>query len=365
MTGWKKWLCRLKILLLSQLRSPFFYLTAVLLIALQLYLGSVSLPAASNRVIGLVNGGGRYAEAVTGALLEKESAYTWKLYPSREALEDAVISGSADSGFVLDERLDVAVDRAESADYSAGSGGVQVPDLSGCIDYYVSTSSTKGAAAKESVYACLFDAISPVLVKSAIRAGVLFEDSGDAVWQRALEEMQRVAEEDTLFSVRFEIYGEEEAPADESADAEKSNLAMIAALLLFAASLLFATAKFRESSKALAIWLRKGGWIYRILEIYAPLLLTGLFLAILLFLQGLPLTSGVLLLIPVLLAAALWTSLFARLFRKEGIYLFLSVALILIAGVLTSSAGDLFFLNSVRWLRFLLPSVWIKGCLLL
>ena len=360
----RKWLCRMKVLLLQQFRTPVFYVILVLLSSLQIYLCSISLPAASNRVIGLVNAGGHYAEAVTNALLNEESSYVWKLYPDREALQDAVTSGSADSGFVFDERLDAAAAKAEATDYENATG-IATPDLSGLVDYYVSSSSTKGAAAKESVYACLFSQMAPVVLKCAIRSGALFANPGEEVCQTALEEMQKVIEEDMLLHVRFETRGKEEDSSSSGEENPSASPAMIASILMFAAALLFAAAKFREGSAALYIWLRRGGWIFRALEVFAPLLPVGIALTVLLIVQGLPAKPGLLLIIPVLLLTSVWTSLFARLFRRESVYLFMSVALLLVAGILTSSAGELFFLNSVRWLRVVFPSYWIKECLLL
>ena len=98
MSAVKRWICRFRILLIRQLRSPSFWVVAALMLLLQFYISSVSFPTAMNRAVGLYQGSGVLAGKVVEDLLETKSSYKWTLYDSTEALADAVRTGEVDCG---------------------------------------------------------------------------------------------------------------------------------------------------------------------------------------------------------------------------------------------------------------------------
>ena len=360
MSAVKRWICRFRILLIRQLRSPSFWVVAALMLLLQFYISSVSLPTAMNRAVGLYQGSGVLAGKVVEDLLETKSSYKWTLYDSTEALADAVRTGEVDCGFALDEKLDAAAEKAASS--------LETPDLKGCVDYYYTTSSTKGASAKESVFAGVLGAVSPVILDSAVASGAIFQDAGPDVREQVQKNLETVLSGDALLTVHFEVYGGSE---DENMDRETAaaspamNAGGLAGILLFLSALLFAAARFRSDSARVSAYFRRGRALYRSLEIFAPLLVTGLIIAVLLLAGHKTGIAQVLLLVPVLFLSSVWCAGFVRFFRHEGVYLFFSTGLTVVSAVLCSSAGSLFLLNSVRWLKFLLPAYWIQAVLML
>ena len=94
-------------------------------------------------------------------------------FSNKDELREAVAAEAVDCGFVLDERIDRAVYENEWNQVSDSM--VSVPNLKGCVDYLFATSTTKGEAAKESVFTCLFDHMSEEIMMRAIDSGGIFQ----------------------------------------------------------------------------------------------------------------------------------------------------------------------------------------------
>lgn len=364
MTELKRWIYRLCILMKQQLRMASFWMTAVLLFILLLFLGQMALPTAANRAIGLT-ADGDFASAVAQDLLSSDSAYTWKTFESKSSLTDAVTTGEVDSGFVLDTRLDEALSAAEPQE-----GAITVPDFNDLIGYIRSTTTTKGEAVKEEVYAALLRQASPVILKNAVASGILLTDHDEAAQEAVLKEMEQVIAEDAVFQVRFEVFGGEtetgEAPEETVNAAEEGSrntvVFALTGILLFAAALLFAAVHFRPETQSLTAWFRGRGIVWEIGEVLAPLILVSVMPSVYLLIARLSGPLQILLLFVLLPAVSAWSVLLVRLFRHEAVYLFLAAALIA-AAVLFSFSGDLPFFRTVRWLRLLLPSTWMTALL--
>lgn len=362
-----KWWNRFLVLIRAQLRSRAFYMVTGLMLFVFLFLNSIALPTGRQREIGAAGGGGPISGAVLEALSGDTGSYRWRVYDTRERLKTAVLRGEVDSGFVLEEKLDAAVSALEEEN-PAGSGEIRLPDLEAAVTVYVSPSSTKSAAAKEAVYAHILEAVTPAVLENAVRSGALFADSTEEAQKEIREKLDEVIREGSLLNVRFETRGEDsgkETMEDEAEAKARGASAVTAGTLLFLASLLFACARFREESAALAVYFREWGFLYRVLEILAPLVLAGAGLLIALFAIGRGRPAGALLLLPLLVLTAIWAALFVRLFRRESVFLFLSLALSVAAAILNSPAGALFFLRSVRYVRFVLPASWLTYALML
>ena len=359
----KKWNLRFRILVMRYLRAPSFLITAALMLVLQLFLGTAALPSASSRDIGLVHEG-IAGNAVAEDLLSMNGAYTWTVFDTEEELKDAVATGETDCGFVLASSLDDAVSKRPDPE----TNEFGMPDLSGSIHYIRSTTTTKGEAAKEEVYSALLRYLAPIVVADGVASGQLLEHTDEEARTAVTEEMKRIIEADELFKVRFEVYGDDseagESGTDDvglSTDDGHAAVRQVTCILLFAGLLLFASSWFRKETETILSFMRGRGWIYQVLEIFIPLLLTGVLLSIPLVTQHAVRIPQILLLVVLLIGASIWGSLFVRLFRHEAVYLFLAVVLIAAAVVFGSSAGDVPVLTTVRWIRYLLPATWFRA----
>ena len=356
-----KWWNRFQVLLVMQLRSASFLLSAALMLIVYLFLTSVSLPTASNRDLGIMSSKGPVSDEVVASILADEGTYHWIEYKDSTEMIEAVKTGAVDSAFYLTEKLDAAVEAVE-ADRTTGGGRILMPELKDSVVYYTSPSSTKGAAAKESVYVNILEAVTPSVLRSAVRSGTVFEDTGEEAEARITRELDKVLADDYLLHVNFEVYGGSPLDAVPGEAAERHDTGaspVVASTLLFLSALLFAAVKFRSDSASLAAWFRLEGPVFRTAEVFAPVFLSGAVLLIVMCAKGwISLLAG-LIYFPLLLLASVWSSLFVRLFRREGVYLFLSVTLTAVSALLNSSGGTLFFFKSVRWARYLLPASWL------
>lgn len=402
---------RFRILLKAELRTPgCLALTAAAVILLLVISGTV-VPSASNNRIGLVTDGGTYADLVSGKLLQNEGVFEYEQYADTDDLTEAVRNGRVDCGFILGADLDHAVLEGE---WKAAGSDMSVPSLNECVGYVCTTSTTKGEAAKEEVFSTLFSYLSNSIMDKAVRDGAIFKDTSDAAVKAVLSEMDRIAENNETFTVTFEdvsgntvaaskageaagseaaiqasgeavgddaaIQASGEAVGDDAAiqasgeavgndaaiqasgEAARggSKLLSIAAVLIFAAGLFFAQTKFYPEQAAVTRYLRGSGALYRILAVFAPLLIFTAAIMLAASAADGGFTAFALLLLPLSAACAVWAAVFTGFFRNRTICLFVSAAVILAAAVLNPNLTGVPLLpGAASWLRVLLPGTWI------
>ena len=363
------WLLRIGVLFKRQLRTPAFYAVAVLMLAVQLILGTAALPSADNTAVGIFSDESTTASAIAERLLSESGTYRYQLYNSRDELKEAVAGGRIDCGFVLDERIDAALSSENKI--KASGTDLMIPNLKGTIDYITSTSTTKGEAVKEAVFACLLDVISPQLLSDAVRTGTIFKDADETTVEQVLDEMTLVEASGSTFNVAYarvnhdghittlEV-GENLTAEGETAysDSRNSSVKAVTGILIFAAALLFASSLFHGEERALIRCFRSRALLFQTLGIFVPLLLTGAALSPALLICGTNVLHTAILL-PYIAVCAAWTALFVRLFRHEAVYLFITVLLIIGAILLNPSFSGLSgLISSVSWIRYLLPTTW-------
>lgn len=334
-------LSRFRILFLRTVRQPVFYVITALALLLQVFLTQAVLPSADNMRIGLYRENGILAGAVADDLLSGRSSYEFTEYQSRAELENAVLSGRVDTGFVLDERLDTIAETG---------------DIKGCVDCISSTSSTKTAPAKEEIFASvLYQAGGDILMK-------LIKDKGDAAPegadQEALRRYNELVDSDEVLNIIFldengnpyENAGGQNP--DEAGRSKAGRSVWIASLVTFAAALFFAGERFRSGSRAVTGGLRPGSRFgFHLTRNLPPVLLLGLAQLILLLVK---LKSGgfIVLWILSLLITALWVTVFSLCFRHEPVYIFSILIVVLMCAVLTS---DMLYLPTLKVLARIFP----------
>ncbi len=358
---------RYRLLLVSELRRPSCLALTAAGASLLLILASIPLPSSGTRMIGLAVGDGTFAKEVSAKLLENDGTFEYVLYPDREALEAAVESSRADSGFVLDRRIDTAV--LENDWKAASDSGMSVPDLTGCIDYVYTTSTTKGEAAKEDVFSCLFDTLSVGIMERAVDNGAVFSSPDAEVREAVAAGMREISGSGSTFRILFEyvtadgeiLDGSAGSPAAAGSGNSSAGALPLAGLLIFAAALLFSQARKNPEHESLSAYLRSDGFLFRIVSVLAPLTVftAGVFAAA--AVSGMRVRPSALLLIPFTCVCAVWASLFSRPFRNRELCLFTAVGVIIFAAVLNPKLplGGAMVPAAFRALRVLLPGAWL------
>ena len=344
----QKWFLRFGILVKKQLTMPSFYITAGLFVLIYVLIGGSVFPSVDQNVIGLAGGGGAETARLMAELADADSIYDFRIYDSADALRLAVEGGRADCGFFFKDEVEQILNREE---------GAEVPELQGCVDYYYTTSTTKGEAAKESVYAVMLEASSPKILDRMIASGSLFSDTSSALIDEALAERERILAEERLFEVHFEIVN---AAAAEPVQTKKTtkeseNGKRLFAALIFAAALFFAAVIFRSDERAVCSVLRGERTGYRLAVVLAPLMLLALFIFAAQFFLAPADLPWVLRALVLTVPTALWAVLFTSLFKNETMYLYVSLGVVLVACVVTLTGNELPFLKSVQYLRWIFP----------
>lgn len=360
-------LLRFFIMLKRTLTKPAFYVIVLLSLALELFLSRIAFPSGDNMRIGLYQENGILAEAVADRLLQNGGRYEFISYKNRKSLEDAVLAGRVDTGFVLDERLDAIAE---------GSG------IADTVDCLASTSSTKTAAAKEEIFAAVLREAAGDILVSLVR-----ERMPDIPAEDVRHRYEELVESDEVLSIIF--LDENGRPYEETSASSSgvggavsdtgstasgasstasgspegtaaSRTLWLTALITFAAALFFAGERFRSGSLAVVRALPLGKQLLFHLTRTLPFVL-------LLGICELPLLTGAaagIRLLPVWLAylviTTLWVVLFSLLFRKESVYIFSILIMVLLSGILTS---DLVYLPSLIILKRLFPPGMLKGLL--
>lgn len=117
-----------------------------------LLVDSVSLPIKNNVAVGVCCTGGTYAQELTDRLIEDETLYDFQTYENREELEQAVLSGQLECGFIVGPELDEQVKEGK------------IREAIVCV---TTPMSVKGAVIRETVYAEFLEIYSAEILQQA------------------------------------------------------------------------------------------------------------------------------------------------------------------------------------------------------
>ena len=346
------------VLLKRRLKKPSFLLILCTGLLLQYLLGSLILPDVRNTQIGILNRGGIAADRITENLKKTKSRYSYRYYTSEEAMREDTATGRIDSGFILDERLD-----------SAEAGA-----LSDRVTYVCSTSSSKGELVKEELFSLILEVLSEKFLYDMTTGGSITKDSSESSAEAVVGtyrdllsggEVLDVFFEDSESGERIPVSEAGQGLPEDSEGASAGSGSRIAVLLIFGAALFFAADRFHGGEQSLLHTLRPAGRRRFILadEMTAVFLFTAALTAFSLFTGSaapagaLRRTAAFLVCVPL---TALWASGFARLFRKEALYLYAVLSVVVLAAVF--SGGQLPAVNvltrSFSWIKWLFPTTW-------
>lgn len=371
----KKWLIRICLLIKKQLREPGFYICLALSIVAAAVLMRVTAPGVVNSY-GLLNGGGETADAVAAMLTaDAENGFSSDAsgdgrkddsdeircvaYTELDEMKRDLMAGRIDCAFVLDERLDEAIETGSLKD---------------CADYYCTPSTVQGEVLKERLYADIFSFLARQTLIDYAQDGETFEISGDdaaeekEIEEALLEKYESYQKNPDIFQVEF-VTENGDAAAEDTASSAEERVPAVAGILLFALALVFARIRFTaEYRRVLAAQSRSEGRLWSVAEVFAPMLLTAAAFWILTLFYGESFRNRALMFLAVFFLYAvicsLWSVLFAGLFRSEAFYLFSLLIVITLAALtcpsffayasLTPALAGLRWVFPLQYLRLLL-----------
>ena len=117
----------------------------VTLIFLAFVYSGITFPSIENTYIGVVTYGSKQADEMIDILSKRSALYEIKIYEDDDELKKDILNGTLECGFVFDENFDKFVDKGK---------------LKNTIEYIYSPYTTKGLAAKETIFSAFLDTYS-------------------------------------------------------------------------------------------------------------------------------------------------------------------------------------------------------------
>lgn len=268
------------LLLKKELKKPLLWIMCLLMVLCTWASFSLTLPDATRRnVLIFVENkvDNSFANILSKRLIEmsknKESVFDFKEISSRKELEQEVIRGKAECGFIFDKELDKKIEKGK---------------LSKAIVYVSSNYTVKGTVARETVSSCFFSMYGEVLLRQNYEE--LFEDGEDkeTVIKGIQDRYRNLLVSDEVLSTTYKKIdrnGNETESFVNGFEAGHDSLVRFTIFICIAAYIFFLGAE-RYSSEVKGFingLTKKESYIFEFIMIFAgiiPFLVTGLFLRV-------------------------------------------------------------------------------------
>ncbi len=299
-------------LALRRLKKVSFWAVCLCSVSLLLVWSQVVTPSRENNRFGIVTGKSLAGKTLYEKMAADESApYVPVLYDDAKTLEEDVLTGKADCGFVFDDALDEALQQGK---------------LRHCATYIASPDTMRGPVIREKMYSILYETLMRRTLTELSGDGTVFAERDEALQQEVLAWYDTYLAGNDTMQIKFEDAG---SGTDKSALADKARESDWKEgwyLLIFAISLIFAAGRFDRSDKNYLAARRPG---YRLwYEWYGcavPTIAAGLLLCLGAAL-GLPLAGGagigaadIFTMLLYCLVCSIWSAAFALLWGRHTI----------------------------------------------
>jgi hypothetical protein len=338
----KKILTYYALLLKMKLKSPGCYLELLAMALLVLFVSGIHFPTADNVEIGIVIGSSQNAASIYGKLNDSATLFAYREEADTEVLKAKVESGEYDCGFAFAEDFD---ERCEAQ------------DLSGSVTYYCSGTTTKGAVAKESLYAALLEVESRMVLSEAEYK--LYGDNDEERLNQIMERFAEYVDSDEVFGIAMhEVEIETERGSDEEDATVLYPVQGCVGILVFLIIFLFGLKCF-ESGYAYPLALTKReAAVFSLCGHLSSGTLAAAFGLFLVTLSGQSRGFGTELvrMLLLLVSSALWGLVSSRIFRSYVSYL-AQILIIVLANVLLCPVffDILTYVRALRYIRLLFP----------
>lgn len=334
----EKYITWYRLLLKTWIKKKSSWLQLLILIVLVLFAAQVKLPDIKNTTIGICNCDGAFAEDIMQKLEERESVFTFQRFSDREAMQEAVIRGRLEAGFVFEKGLEENIKNQKKH-----------RDIT-CM---LTPLTTKAEVAGETVYAAFLERYSEELLIR--KEQQVFGKNSSDISEMLLKRNEDYLRGDEVFQINFE-----ETAVNQEQKAQNAEIFPVrglAALLIFVIILLEHGKKFEQRACCVEKALPPGDkacfeWIRYLAGSTIPAAAVLLMMAYIGSWTGiLRETAGMFLLVT---TSAFWMSFTGRLFRSRTAYA---------SWIMTLAAANLFlcpiFVNVAEYV----PAVRYVSCI--
>ena len=219
----KKWICLLEI---------------IGMIFLVLLIQNIALPKGDNTAIGICNEDGAYVENLFEQLREQDSIFDFKVYPDRNSLEEDVISGIVECGFVFEK--DFATDWQED-------------NYKDTITYICTPLTTKGYVAQETVFAVILREFSSDILQQS--ASEIYSEPDTQTIQELQEKNEEYLSSSDIFHMDTQTVKQTEKKEKKG---ETYHVQGIVGLLIFISMLMNGVESFHKKGHSMVDSLDQG-----------------------------------------------------------------------------------------------------------
>jgi hypothetical protein len=338
----KKILTYYALLLKMKLKSPGCYLELLAMALLVLFVSGIHFPAADNVEIGIVTGDSQNAASIYETLNESATLFLYQEEKDAEELKTKVESGEYDCGFVFADDFD---ERCEEQ------------DLSGSVSYYCSGTTTKGAVAKESLYAAILEVESRSVLSEAEYK--LYGDNDEERLNQIMEKFAEYVDSDDVFGIAMhEVEIETERSSEETDEAVLYPVQGCVGILVFLIIFLYGLKKFENGYAYPAALTKKEAAVFSLCGHVSSGTVAAIFGLILVVLSGQSRGFGTefFRMILLVISSALWGLIASRIFRSYVAFLAQILIIVLVNVLLCPVIFDIVtYVRAFRYIRLFLP----------
>lgn len=165
----------------------------------------ISVPDKNNMKIGIYCKEKNLSQQLMAELTEADSVFYFQIYENTDTLQDAVLSGSLECGFIFDERLEK---------------GIYDGNLKGAVIYIGNSFSAKGEVAQETIYAAILKLYSDEILYQS--QADIYGDTDSGRMEKLIEKNHYYQDSAEIFQLQLQpIGGREESVRQENASAIK------------------------------------------------------------------------------------------------------------------------------------------------
>ena len=183
----EKYITWYRLLLKSWMKKKSSWLQLVGMVLVVVLVAGIRVPDTNNTVIGLCNKDGDFAEDVIENLQNRESVFQFNAYTDENEMREAVIRGELESGFVFQKGFEKALEQGKPKNL---------------ITFLTTPLTTKGAVAKETVFAAFLERYSQEILLG--QEEQVFGEKSEEISKTLLEKNQKYLAGDELFRIDFE-----------------------------------------------------------------------------------------------------------------------------------------------------------------
>lgn len=300
----EKYITWYRLLLKSWIKRKSSWLQLVGMVLVVLLIAGIHIPDTNNTVIGLCNKDGDFVEDVIEKLQHGESVFQFAAYEDENKMQEAVIRGELESGFVFKKGCAKELEQGKRKNL---------------ITLITTPLTTKGAVAKETVFAAFLERYSEEILLA--QEEQVFGRKSEEISKALLEKNQEYLNSDELFRIDFEEVATKAKESEKRS--ETFPVRGMIVLLIFVMILIEHGKKFEQRDCAVEKALAGSEKVYfeilRYLSVATIPALAGIVLLIGTG-NGIFLIKEVLRMMLFLVVLSVWMVLIGRLFRNGTTY---------------------------------------------